>query len=748
MDNILQGVPGVVCYIDDILVTGDTDAEHLRNLELVLLRLRKHGVKLKKSKCRFMQDSVEYLGHRLDSEGQHPTDDKLRAVIDAPTPKNVQQLRSFLGLLNYYCKFVPNLASILYPLNQLLQKNHKWSWTPDCVKAFQAAKEGLISSQVLVHYDPNLPIKVAADASAYGLGAVISHVLPDQSERPIAFASRSLTKSERNYSQLDKEALALVFSVKKFHDYLYGRKFTLLTDHKPLLSILGSKQGVPPLAAARLQRWAVVLSAYTYDIVFKPTKAHCNADALSRLPLPESATTYSGPTEFNISQIYALPVTSVSIQSCSRKDPLLSRVIRFTRSGWPSTVAEELKPYHQRRHELTIEAGCLLWGIRVVIPKHLQRVVLQELHLSHPGVSRMKSIARSYFWWPGLDKEIENLVSACTACQAVRQAPASAPLHPWIWPTKPWQRVHVDFAGPFKGKSYLLLVDAHSKWPEIHEMSTTTASRTIIMLRQLFSRYGLPEHLVSDNGPQFTSDEFADFMKCNGVKHIRCSPYHPSSNGAVERLVRTFKQSMKASSNDHLSSQQRLQNFLLTYRSTPHSTTGETPSTLFLGRRLRTRLDLLVPSLEERVAGKQANQKSQHDVHSKLRQFEPGQHVMVRDKRPTAPTAWIPGVIVQQKGPLTYVVKVLDGLLWKRHVDHLRLSSPPDGQEDSGPYPKAPIVPPAPPPADSSPSPRSPKISPPPRTPPKSPSSTPPPSRYPRRIRKEPDRFSDTYMYL
>ena len=173
MDNILQGVPGVVCYIDDILVTGDTDAEHLRNLELVLLRLRKHGVKLKKSKCRFMQDSVEYLGHRLDSEGQHPTDDKLRAVIDAPTPKNVQQLRSFLGLLNYYCKFVPNLASILYPLNQLLQKNHKWSWTQDCVKAFQAAKEGLISSQVLVHYDPNLPIKVAADASAYGLGAVI-----------------------------------------------------------------------------------------------------------------------------------------------------------------------------------------------------------------------------------------------------------------------------------------------------------------------------------------------------------------------------------------------------------------------------------------------------------------------------------------------------------------------------------------------------------------------------------------------
>ena len=433
MDTILQGVPGVVCYIDDILVTGETDSEHLRNLELVLLRLKKHGVKLKRSKCRFMQKSVEYLGHRLDSEGQHPTDEKLRAVIDAPTPRNVQQLRSFLGLLNYYSKFVPNLASILYPLNQLLQKDRKWSWSSDCAKAFQEAKEGLISSQVLVHYDPSLPIKVAADASAYGLGAVISHVLPDQSERPIAYASRSLTNSEKNYAQIDKEALALVFSIKKFHQYLYGRKFTLLTDHKPLLSILGSKQGIPPLAAARLQRWAVILSAYTYDIVFKPTQDHCNADALSRLPLPETDTTSSSPSEFNISQIYALPVTSVSIQSCSRKDPILSKVLRYTKSGWPATVPDELKPFYLRRMELTVEAGCLLWGMRVIVPKHLQQIVLKELHLSHPGVSRMKSIARSYLWWPGLDKEIEKLVATCTACQAVRQAPAAAPLHPWIW---------------------------------------------------------------------------------------------------------------------------------------------------------------------------------------------------------------------------------------------------------------------------------------------------------------------------
>ncbi len=219
-----------------------------------------------------MEREVEYLGHKIDSEGiHHATDGKLEAITQAPAPKNVQGLRSFLGLLNYYRKFIPNLASLIHPLNDLLRKDKKWDWSKQCAESFRAAKEKLVSPNLLVHYDPNLPLKLAGDASAYGVGAVISHIMPDNTERPIAYASHTLTSSERNYAQVEKEALSLIFGVKYFHNYLYGRQFVLVTDHKPLVSILGPKKGFPVMAAARLQRWALILSAYSYDIEFRPT---------------------------------------------------------------------------------------------------------------------------------------------------------------------------------------------------------------------------------------------------------------------------------------------------------------------------------------------------------------------------------------------------------------------------------------------------------------------------------------------
>ena len=230
---------------------------------------------------------MEYLGHRIDSEGIHATPEKLDAIANALPPSNVQELRSFLGMVNYYGKFIPNLSTILAPPNALLHKDSSWIWSQAGQSAFDACKKALMSSTVLAHYDVNLPIKVAADASAYGIGAVLSHVDPDGSERPGAFASCTLSSSERNYTQIEKEALSLIFAVKRFHQNLYGRRFTLLTDHKPLTTILGPKQGIPLLAAIRLQHWANLRAAYQYTTEqFKATLDHANADAMSRLPLP------------------------------------------------------------------------------------------------------------------------------------------------------------------------------------------------------------------------------------------------------------------------------------------------------------------------------------------------------------------------------------------------------------------------------------------------------------------------------
>ena len=353
MDTILQGISGVICYLDDILITGTTEDDHLHTLGIVLERLEDHGFRLKMSKCNFLAKSVKYLGHRIDQHGIQALPSKVEAITNAPEPKNVPELRSFLGLLNYYGKFIPNLSSILHPLNQLLKDKQKWEWSKGCAQAFKTAKDQLTSARVLTHYDPNLLIALAADASAYGIGAVISHTYPDGSERPISFASRTLTSSERNYAQLEKEALSLVYGVKKFHQYLYGRHFTLVTDHKPLTAILGSKKGVPSLAAARLQCWALLLSAYSYDIQFKPTQSHGNADGFSRLPLNGQLipSTLGAASIFNIAQVQFLPVTFQQIKMETKQDPTLSSISSFVSNGWPNKITDDLKPYKVRQNE-------------------------------------------------------------------------------------------------------------------------------------------------------------------------------------------------------------------------------------------------------------------------------------------------------------------------------------------------------------------------------------------------------------
>jgi len=676
MEKILQGL-SVCIYLDDLVITGKDDEEHLNNLVLVFQRLEMYGIKLKKSKCHFMMDRIEYLGLWIDAEGVHPTDEKIEAVTRLSAPRNLDELRSFYGMIGYYRKFLPNLATVARPLSQLLSPKQKWNWTDECTKAFELVKEQLVSCELLVHYDPAKPVTLAVDASPYGLGAVISHVYDDGSEKPIAYASRTLTPAEVNYSQLEKEALAIIYGLRKFHEYLYMRKFTLITDNKPLSLILSPRKGIPSIAAARIQRWCIQLSAYTYDIEVKRSKDNGNADMLSRCPLKKEQKlpdkTYlvnwtDEANEVNEKQLGNLPplVTASMISKVTQYDPLLSRVLHFIINGWPNStdISEELKPYYTRREQLTSEQGCILWGIRVVIPDKYRKSILNVLHENHPGIVRMKALARLHLWWPNIDAMIEQKVRDCVICLDALPQASSSSVNPWLWPTKPWQRLHIDFA-TLKGKEYLIVVDARSKWPEVIPMKSTTADSTITAMRNIFATHGLCETIVSDNGPQFTSHQFKTFLRSNGIQHILSSPYHPASNGEAERFVRTFKTYMKTSAGKPENTEHKIGEFLLTYRTTPHCTTKTSPDVLLYGRQLRTRLSAVRPNLTDKMQKVPVN-REKHNI----REFEIGERVMARDyRKPKA--CWINGVIVAKLGPMTYKVQV-DELIWKRHVDQLR----------------------------------------------------------------------------
>lgn len=482
MDNTLAGIPKTICYIDDILVAGTDEQDHLNTLAKVFERLAQAGFKLNQKKCQFSKSSVTYLGHVIDGNGLHPTKEKLKAVQDAPQPKDATALKSFLGLLMFYSRFLPNHSTILAPLNELLKKDVKWRWTSTEEHAFENAKKLLLDSQTLVHYNDTLPLYLSCDASSYGAGAVLSHYIDNQ-YRPIAFASCTLSSAQRNYSQLDKEAFSIIFGLKKFHQYLSGRQFTILTDHRPLLSLFAPDRPVPLHVAARLQRWSLVLQSYHYNIEYRNTTAHVDADSMSRLPLPETWE----PTSHNVN-CYFLDnegmsyVSSEMIKKATAVDPCLSKVMQYTMTGWPQHVDPSLSSYKHKIDELSVEQGCLLWGLRVVVPTTLRERVLQELHETHPGMTRMKSIARSYVWWPSIDSDIEKTVKLCHVCQVTRADPAGAPVHPWCYPTGPWQRLHIDFKGPVQGQMFLVVVDAYSKYPEVVKMSSTTSTATVKVL--------------------------------------------------------------------------------------------------------------------------------------------------------------------------------------------------------------------------------------------------------------------------
>ncbi|XP_062704672.1 uncharacterized protein K02A2.6-like [Aedes albopictus] len=681
MAKMIADLEGVDAFLDDFIVHSEDEENHYRILTALFKRLREYGFRLRLEKCKFNQEEIKYLGLIVNENGIRPDPTKIEAIVHMPAPTNVSTLRSFLGAVNFDGKFVREMHQLRHPLDNLLKKDAKFIWSKECQQAFADIKRILQSNLLLTHYNPELDIIVAGDACKTGIGAVLMHRFPDGSIKAVSHASKSLNQTEQNYSQIEKEALALVFACTKFHRMLWGRRFTLQTDHQPLLKIFGSKKGIPVHTANRLQRWALTLLGYDFGIEYVSTQNFGYADVLSRLinnheKPEEEAVIAMVHIEADVTSglqdtLSNLPVTSKVVRDATSKDPVLQKVTSYIKNGWPlraEAICEaEVKPFYTHRESYSMVGDCVMMMDRVVVPKCLQKRILKRIHQGHPGIERSKAIARGIVFWPRIDSEIADYVRRCSSCASAAKSPPQAKPQPWPRANGPWQRLHLDFAGPLEGYHYLVVVDSYSKWPEILQTRSPTSSTTISFLRECFARFGIPTVVVTDNGSQFVSAEFRTFCEELGVVHLRTAPYHPQSNGQAERFVDTLKRSLrKIIGGGETSTSTALQTFLHIYRSTPSAVLdGESPDERMLGRSMRTTLDLLRPTSQSVGLKPKLN-----------REFEAGSFVYAKVYSSKDLWKWMPGVVLERIGNVNYYI-LLDHQIGRRkvlrsHIDQLK----------------------------------------------------------------------------
>lgn len=622
METVLKGLSFEAClvYLDDIFIVGKTFEDHLHNLRKVFKKLREANLKLSPSKCNLFRHEVRYLGHIISREGIKTDPEKINAVQRWPAPKDVHQLRSFLGLCTYYRKFVKDFSRIARPLHKLTEAKQKFSWTDECDIAFQKLKSLLTENPILTFPQPDKPFILDTDASKEGLGAVLSQDIDGQ-EPVIAYFSKSLSKAERNYCVTRKELLAIVKAVEHFHPYLYGRKFVLRTDHASLSWLLNFKN-----PEGQVARWIQRLQEYDMEIRHRKGSSHGNADALSRRPCAENCKHCSKiearcePVIRQVSSTHQW--TEESIRDSQVEDPEIRPIISFMESGDPKPTWQDIAPFSPttKRYwnlwdSLELRNGVLYrrWEdadgkssrLQLLLPKSRVKEVLQELHSSatggHFGVTKTLQKVRERFYWAGSRSDVEKWCRACDSCGARKgpQRRTRGRLQRYNVGA-PFERIAVDILGPLPrtdwGNKYMLVVmDYFSKWPEVYpvpDQATITVAEALV--QNWVSRFGVPLLIHSDQGRNFTSATFKGMCDLLGMKKTQTTPLHPESDGMVERFNRTILNHLSIFvSQNQKDWDSKLPFFLLAYRSATHESTGFSPSQMLMGLDLRLPCDLL-----------------------------------------------------------------------------------------------------------------------------------------------------------
>ncbi|UYV80723.1 hypothetical protein LAZ67_19001539 [Cordylochernes scorpioides] len=668
--QLYLGVPNVVTYMDDVLIYSDSETEHLKILGQVLEIARENGLKFVKTKTQLMQPSVRYLGHIVSTEGIRPLESKVKAILDMPRPQDKKALQRFLGMVTYLAKFLPNLSDKTANMRLLLRKNEPWVWNDLRDRDYRDLKLQLTSAPCLRHFDPKLDIEISTDASSNGLGAVLQ-----QQGVPITYSSTALSAAQKKYSQIEKELLAVYFGCKRNHLYLYGRKFTAFTDHKPLLTIMKKNN----------DRFVTKTTALT--------------DALSRDYIANDL--FTAP-EIEISQnIQVLMVTYSNnrhqdLVEATNNDPVLQEVKNYIENGWPihkKTMNSLVKPFWDIKEELFEWEGLLCRGVKLVIPKKRRNHILSLLHKAHRGINSTLSLARSTFYWPGMCQEVEEFVKKCRICQKYSRNNTKEPLIPHEAGNYPFKKIGVDLY-EIEGRKYLGIVDYYTKYPEVFELRSTKAEMVIEKLKEVFARCGVPEIMMTDNGPPFQSTEMMEFAKEWNVTHTTSSPRFPQSNGMIERTIQTLKSTIIKCQQ----SKQDIYQALLLLRNTEHNSLPSPAIMLDSFLPMKTTLmndsRICEDSIRKQHEANQSRMKFYFNRHARdLPSLENGQSVLVRQEKQWSPAKVIaPGV-----HPRSYLLEDTNGSVLRRNRRDIRPAgtlsgptekeSPPEKQEQLDPQP-------------------------------------------------------------
>ena len=670
--NALSDLPGVICVADDLVVIGcgetiaQAQADHDEKLQLLQTRCQERNIRLNEDKAEMKREEITFMGHRLTQCGIEVDPANIKAITEMVAPSDVQGVRRLCGMVQYLARFLPNLSHDLEPLRALTRNDMPWNWNETCEAAFNKIKDKVTETPVLAFYDPDKQLSLQVDSSKDGLGAVLL-----QDGHPVEYASRTLTPAERNWAQIEKEALAVLYGLERFDQYTYGRKVIVQNDHKPLASILARPLSQVP---RRLQTLRMRLHRYDFEFMYTPGRKLFIADTLSRAFLNDSATG-SEIRIMAVNMIQEIPNQRITeIRQATIADQDMQKLAELILNGWPqakSAVPQEIRHYFDFRDTLSHDDGIIVKGERILVPKILRKDMKRRLHVAHLGYDSMMRRARRTIYWPGMVQEIQQMADNCETCQEMKPSNAKEPLKQHDQGSIPWNKIGMDLF-EIERRNYLVVVDYFSSFIEVDHLPTISCQAVIKVLQKQFARFGIPSCVVSDNGTQFTAGEFEKFMNKYGIMHVTSSPGHQQANGKAEAAVKLVKNIMKKAAKDNTD----IYDALLELRNTPRQDTNLSPADLMFGRQtqsllpIRPKAGMQFPMIAARRAKRKQAVKEQYDkaAHN-LVPLTPGQCVYYQN--PEKP-GWYRGTVMKECDGCSYIVEGMCGGVYRRNRIHLR----------------------------------------------------------------------------